>query len=110
MRVLVAEDEVVSRQALETMLTKWGYDVIAASDGVEAWQILQREDAPRLAIVNWLMPRMDGTEVCGKVRALAVAVTPSQTTATTASLTHSRTPTIIWPPFPGGPSQCERQV
>lgn len=68
MRILVAEDERVCRRMLEATLTKWGYDVILACDGVEAWQALQQEDAPKFALLDWMMPGMDGPEVCRKVR------------------------------------------
>jgi sigma-B regulation protein RsbU (phosphoserine phosphatase) len=68
MKLLVAEDEPVSRHVLQSILVKWGYEVVVACDGVEAWQILQREDAPSLAILDWMMPGMDGIEVCQKVR------------------------------------------
>jgi diguanylate cyclase (GGDEF)-like protein len=67
-RVLAAEDNPVFQSMLRTMLTKWGYDPILASDGKEAWQILQSPDAPRLAILDWMMPGMDGVEVCRLVR------------------------------------------
>jgi two-component system, cell cycle response regulator len=66
--VLIAEDDMVSRRLLEAMLTKWGYDVTVTRDGVEAWKVLQRADAPPLAILDWMMPGMDGVEVCRKVR------------------------------------------
>lgn len=68
MTVLIAEDDPVSRRLLEASLTKWGYGVIACSDGAEAWDGLQREDAPQLAVLDWMMPGMDGVEVCRKVR------------------------------------------
>ena len=68
MRVLIAEDDPVSRRLLQDNLVKWGYDVLAACDGLEAWQILQYTCAPNLAILDWMMPRMDGIEVCTKVR------------------------------------------
>jgi two-component system cell cycle response regulator len=68
MRVLVAEDELVSRMRLKAQLTRWGYEVVLAKDGDEAWAILQRDDAPRLAIVDWMMPGMDGPEVCRRLR------------------------------------------
>jgi len=68
MKILIAEDEVVSRHMLETTLAKWGYAVVGASDGEEAWRVLQAEDAPELALLNWMMPGMDGLEVCRKVR------------------------------------------
>lgn len=68
MKVLVAEDDPVSRSILQSILSKWEYDVVVAHDGVEAWEMLQREDAPSLAILDWMMPGMDGIEVCQKVR------------------------------------------
>lgn len=68
MEVLVAEDERVSRYLLESMLRQWGYDVIACSDGLEAWHALRRENAPPLAILDWMMPHLDGVEVCRRVR------------------------------------------
>jgi diguanylate cyclase (GGDEF)-like protein len=65
---LIAEDDSVSRKALELTLKKWGYDVVAAKDGDVAWEILQGEDAPQLAILDWMMPGMDGAAICQKVR------------------------------------------
>ncbi len=68
MRVLLAEDDAVLRRLLESFLAKWGYEVVVAKDGAEAWEILQARDAPRLALLDWVMPVMDGVEVCRKVR------------------------------------------
>src|SRR5882757_2074539 len=68
MRVLVAEDEVVSRRLLEASLRRWNYDVVTASDGTEAARILQSPDAPKLAVLDWLMPGLDGTQLCRKIR------------------------------------------
>jgi two-component system cell cycle response regulator len=68
-RVLAAEDNPVFQSMLRSMLTKWGYDPVIARDGAEAWRALQSEDAPRLAILDWMMPGMDGVEVCRRVRA-----------------------------------------
>lgn len=65
---MIAEDDGVSRRALELTLKKWGYDVIAAKDGNVAWGILQGADAPQLAILDWMMPGMDGAVICQKVR------------------------------------------
>jgi phosphoserine phosphatase RsbU/P len=69
MRVLIAEDEIVSRLLLESILREWGYEVVSASDGREAWDALQAPDAPRLAILDWQMPGLDGLEVCRRARA-----------------------------------------
>jgi two-component system cell cycle response regulator len=67
-KVLIAEDDMVSRRLLEAMLTKWGYEVTVTRDGVEAWEVLQGADPPSLAILDWMMPGLDGVEVCRKVR------------------------------------------
>lgn len=68
MRILVAEDDPIYRKLLISHLTKWGHEVIATSDGTEAWQTLQNDDSPLIAILDWMMPGMDGVEVCWKVR------------------------------------------
>jgi len=68
MRVLIAEDDIVSRRVLQSTLVKWRYEVIATQDGDEAWQVLDREDAPRLAILDWMMPGMDGLDICRRLR------------------------------------------
>lgn len=68
MRILVAEDDATSRMILENALGKWGYDVISAADGLEAWEKLRVPGAPPLVILDWMMPRMDGVEVCRKIR------------------------------------------
>jgi phosphoserine phosphatase RsbU/P len=67
-KILIAEDDTIPRRLLQATLTKAGHEVVSACDGVEAWRILQSADAPRLAIVDWLMPNMDGVEVCRRVR------------------------------------------
>ena len=69
MRVLIAEDDVTSRLLLKRVLEGWGYEVIATKDGAEAWEALQADDGPRLAILDWMMPQMDGVDVCRRVRA-----------------------------------------
>jgi len=71
MRVLIADDDAVSRRVLEGTLVKWGYDVVACSDGNEAWSALQSENTPRLAILDWMMPALSGVEVCQKLRQLS---------------------------------------
>ena len=69
MKVLIAEDEIVSRRLLESALPRWGYDVITATDGEEAWALLQEPDAPAIMVLDWLMPRLDGVEICRRIRA-----------------------------------------
>ena len=68
MRLLIADDSLVSRHLLEATLRKWGYEVRVACDGNEAWNILRGEDPPRIAILDWVMPGMSGPEVCKRVR------------------------------------------
>lgn len=69
-KVLIAEDGAVSRAMLENLLLKWGYDVIAVSEGIEALEILEGENAPRLTILDWVMPGIEGTQICKRVREL----------------------------------------
>jgi two-component system cell cycle response regulator len=66
--VLIAEDDPVLQHMLRTLLTKWGYEVVVAANGDAAWEILQGQDAPRLALLDWLMPGMDGVEICREAR------------------------------------------
>jgi two-component system, cell cycle response regulator len=68
MRILIAEDDPVSRRVLQAHLTKWGYEVVVTNDGLQAWNVLQKDDPPSLAILDWMMPSMDGTEVIRKLR------------------------------------------
>jgi diguanylate cyclase (GGDEF)-like protein len=67
-RILVADDNAVSRRPIEIMLAKWGYEVTSAASGTEAWNILNGEDPPRIAILDWMMPGLSGPEVCQLVR------------------------------------------
>ncbi len=68
MNVLIADDEPVSRRLLEILLNKWGYEVTVASNGEEAWGALQDSSRPRIAILDWMMPGMDGIQVCQRIR------------------------------------------
>jgi len=76
MRILVAEDNTFYRRMLSATLTEWGYSVRTAADGEEAWSILQEKDGPRLAIVDWMMPRLDGVELCRRVRGASLVPPP----------------------------------
>ena len=69
MKILIADDDPVSSRLLDRLLVKWGYEVIAAHDGSEAWEVLQAENAPRVALLDWIMPGIDGLEICRRVRA-----------------------------------------
>jgi phosphoserine phosphatase RsbU/P len=75
MKVLIAEDDSVSRRLLAATLVKFGYEVVVAADGAEAWALLERDEAPRLVILDWMMPGIDGVEICRRLR-LVPSVTP----------------------------------
>ncbi|MCZ6917977.1 MAG: response regulator transcription factor [Gemmatimonadetes bacterium] len=68
MRVLIAEDDAVSSKLLQTLLAEWNYEVIVTENGEDAWEVLKQDDGPSLAILDWLMPGLDGPQVCRKVR------------------------------------------
>ncbi|HUO30175.1 MAG TPA: diguanylate cyclase [Bryobacteraceae bacterium] len=68
-QILVADDSPVFRDMLRRMLVEWGYEVILVADGQQAWDALRQENGPRLALLDWMMPGMDGADVCRRVRA-----------------------------------------
>ncbi len=73
MKILIAEDDPVSRRLLEARLVRWGYEVVSTKDGGEAWAILQTPEAPRLVVLDWMMPVLSGLEVCRLLREDAAA-------------------------------------
>lgn len=68
MKILIAEDDAVSRRLLELFLIRWGYEVVTAQDGEEAFKILKEEGRPSVAILDWMMPGVDGLELCRRLR------------------------------------------
>jgi len=70
MRVLIADDDEFARRMLQAVLTSSGYQVVTAKDGEAAWQILLAPDPPRLLLLDGLMPKLDGLELCRKARTL----------------------------------------
>jgi diguanylate cyclase (GGDEF)-like protein len=68
MKVLIADDDPISRRLLEVKLQQWGYEVEVASGGKEAWRALQSRNGPKLAVLDWMMPDMDGLAICKEVR------------------------------------------
>ena len=68
MKILIAEDDLTTRRMLESVLKKWGYEVLSACNGTEAWAILTSDNPPRLAILDWEMPGLDGTDLCKLIR------------------------------------------
>jgi DNA-binding response OmpR family regulator len=69
MRVLIADDDPVLRHALKVQLAAWKYSSVVATNGQQAWDALQHDDPPLLAVVDWNMPGIDGVELCREVRA-----------------------------------------
>jgi phosphoserine phosphatase RsbU/P len=69
MRILIAEDDLTSRAMLAGVLKRSGHEVVLTADGAEAWAALQQPDAPPMAILDWMMPEMDGPDVVRLVRA-----------------------------------------
>lgn len=76
MQILIAEDEPVSRRLLVKTLEQWGYEVVICEDGTSAWNALQAPDAPNIAVLDWMMPGMDGPEICRGVRESGAARQP----------------------------------
>jgi two-component system cell cycle response regulator len=70
MKILIADDESVSRRMLQGLLGKWGYEVIEVADGNAAWEKLKTLDAPRMALLDWMMPGQNGVDVCRALRKL----------------------------------------
>ena len=68
MKVLIAEDDPTTRMMYERLVGKWGYDVVAAEDGGGAWAVLQGDDPPPLALLDWMMPGIDGVSLCKRLR------------------------------------------
>lgn len=69
MKILLAEDEVTTRRILSAVLVKWGFEVIEAADGEEAWRLLSSPGGPPLALIDWIMPGLTGIELCRRLRA-----------------------------------------
>jgi two-component system, cell cycle response regulator len=76
MRILVAEDDLTARTILVGILKKWGSEVVAVKDGQAAWEVLQQPDSPRLVILDWMMPGLDGLEVIRRARVQFVEQPP----------------------------------
>jgi phosphoserine phosphatase RsbU/P len=68
MKILIAGGDLASRTLLEAVLKKWGYTVVSAADGTDARDKLQGPDAPRLALLDWMMPGMSGPDLCRRAR------------------------------------------
>ena len=71
MKILVAEDDPTTQRMLQLLLTRRGHEVVMANDGSQAWAILQQPGSPHLAILDWMMPGLDGVEICRLARTLS---------------------------------------
>lgn len=69
MKILVADDDAIHRTILETVLTGIGHDVVTVTNGLDAWLALSGPDAPLLAVMDWIMPGLEGPQICARVRA-----------------------------------------
>jgi len=70
MKILIAEDDLTSQLMIKSIVVTAGYEPIVTGDGQNAYEILVKPDAPKLAVLDWMMPGMDGVELCRKVREL----------------------------------------
>jgi DNA-binding response OmpR family regulator len=76
MKILIAEDDPISRRVLEATLLKWGYELTIAHDGAQAWAAMLEDETLSLAILDWMMPGLDGLEVCRRVRQTSRYIAP----------------------------------
>lgn len=82
--ILLAEDSPVYRHLVETLLKEWEFSLVIAKDGKEAWKLLSSRDSPRLAILDWVLPEVDGVEICRRLRACSEKVPYTYTILLTA--------------------------
>lgn len=68
-KLLIAEDDLASRTVLEGVTRKWGYEPVVVNDGVRAWERMQVDEPPRRLLLGWLIPKIDGVELCRRLRA-----------------------------------------
>jgi len=68
LKVLIADDDTPTRILLRAAISRWNYEIVEASDGEEAWKILQQPESPQLLILDWLMPKLDGVSLCQRIK------------------------------------------
>lgn len=71
MEILIADDDLTSRTLLENLACKWGFSPIAVEDGEEAWEVLKLKNPPKLLLIDWEMPKLNGLELCKRIRETA---------------------------------------
>jgi len=68
MKLLIADDDLTSRVLLENLSRKWGFEPVTVEDGMAAWEEFEKEDSPRLLLIDWEMPRLTGLALCQRIR------------------------------------------
>ena len=68
MKILIAEDDAITQKMLKRKLNDWGYEVVSVPDGNAAWESIQQDDAPNLLLLDWMMPGMDGIDICRRLK------------------------------------------
>jgi two-component system, cell cycle response regulator len=84
MSILLVEDSVVDRHQISGYLQEWGLDFLAVADGNQAWELLQKPEAPNLVLLDWMLPGLDGIQLCRKIRTLSAEGTYFYTVMLTA--------------------------
>ncbi len=84
MKILVVEDNAATLKMLETLLEKWGYEVVTAMDGNQALAVINAPDSPRLVLLDWMVPEMSGLDLCKKIRASSSGIETSYVILLTA--------------------------
>ena len=88
MKLLIADDSKVSRMMLVAITKEWGFDIIEAADGEQAWNIMQEPDAPQLILLDWEMPKLNGIEVCSRITAKKLDMPPYIVMLSSRSSSH----------------------
>ena len=117
MKTLIADDDPTSRRLLQSAMEKWGYTVATAAEGETAWNALQALDAPQLLVLDWLMPGLDGIEICKRARlkqhlrsAYIILLTSRNDTADVIQGLESGADDYITKPFDAGELRARVQV
>ena len=117
MQVLIADDNHFYRCALKANLTSWGYTVVEADNGERAWEILRSDSGPKLAILDWMMPKMDGIEVCTRWRSIpqheptyVIMLTSREGKADAIAALQSGADDFVTKPFDRGELNARLQV
>jgi CheY-like chemotaxis protein len=97
-KVLIAEDDPISRRLLEAFLTRWGYEVAVATSGTEALQALEKKDAPRLAVLDWMMPGLEAFKFANE--SANARTVPTSISSFCLRAPRKMTCSTVWNPAP----------